>query len=422
MNVAFFTDSYRPQVNGMVKHIDDVSKRMADLGHSVIIFAPGKKTFRIENMSKNLKIVRVPSVRFLQYEGYRIPKPMLKKISSIFERSNVDIIHAHSPFILGMMGLVMSKLYSIPIIGTYHTLLPEYFPHITKGKYYGIVKKIGEFPTQTYTKFIYSKFDRVVAPSNEIKRFLESCGIKRVVCIPNGIDIKCFECGKGSLNRVKKKYRIPKDKKILLYVGRVSFEKKLNVLLEALKLIEDQDVFLLVAGSGPSLEEYKKTAKALRLKNVRFVGYVKDELLPAVYRCSDIFVSPSDTETQGITFIEAMTCGLPVIGMRARGAKDVIKDWQNGLLVKPNDAVDMAIKISILVNNEGMVKSIGKRNRREAKQYSIEKSTQQLLHLYKKMRVKLGKPHPLFMAINWMLHPYKLTKPAVQKLFRRKTR
>ena len=381
MKIAMFTDTYKPQINGVVTHIEEISNFFVKRGHKITIFAPGTGKFKIRKLSTNFEIVKVWSIPFYLYKGYRIPMTRLKNISKIFEEEPFDIIHIQTPAIMGIIGSLMSKRFSIPIVGTYHTLLPEFFPYITKGKFQDIIKKLSGHPVNRYTKFVYSRLNYTIVPSNEIKKYIESCGVKNVVCIPNGINLKIKKTEKIDI----RKYNIPKNKKLLLFVGRMSFEKRVNILLKSMKYLEDEDVFLALVGSGPYLKKYKELAKKIKLKNVKFFGYVKDEILYSIYNSADIFVSPSDSEVHPMTFLEAMAFGLPIIGVNKCGAKDVIKDGFNGFVAKPRNSVDLAVKITKLISNEKLIEKFSNNSKKMIKQYSIENTGKKLLELYKKL-------------------------------------
>ena len=383
MRIAIFTDTYKPHKDGVVTHIEDIIKFLTDKGHEITLFVPGKNKFQIKQISKNMELIELYSIPLCVYKGYRIPIAGLKKIKEIFKNKKFDLIHTHSPFALGITGLYISKHFSIPIVGTYHTMIPEYAPYLLNGNFKNVLKKVSGYPSKKYTKFIYSKLSSTITPSNEIKKYLETCGLKNVVCIPNGINPNKFKNSK-KINLCKK-YKLPENNKILLFVGRMGFEKKIEVLLKSMKYLEEEKVFLLLSGSGPYLKKYKEIAKKLKLKNVKFLGYVKDELLHSLYLSSDIFVSPSDTETQGITFLEAMNAGLPIIGVNKFGAKEVVKTGINGLLAKPEDSKDLAVKIKKLVDNEKLIKRFSNNSKKIAKNYYINKTSKKLLELYKKL-------------------------------------
>ncbi len=386
MRIAIFTDTYKPHRDGVVTHIEDITKFFTGKGHEITLFTPGKNKFQVKQISKNLEVVELHSIPFYVYKDYRIPIAGIQKIKKIFKNKKFDLIHIHSPFTSGITGLYISKKFSIPIVGTYHTLLPEYAPYLLNGKLKNVLKKLGQHPSKKYTKFIYSKLDCTIAPSKEIKKYLESCGLKNVVWIPNGINPDKFKNSKKI--DLAKKYNLPEDKKLLLFVGRMGFEKKVDVLLKSMKYLEDEKVFLILSGSGPYLKKYKEIARKLKLKNVRFLGYVKDEILPLLYFNSDIFVSPSDSEVHPITFLEAMCAGLPLIGVNKRGAKEMITHNVNGFLAKPGDSRDLAVKIKKLINDEKLIKKFSKNSKKIIKNYYIEKTSKKLIELYKRLYKK----------------------------------
>ena len=155
------------------------------------------------------------------------------------------------------------------------------------------------------------------------------------------------------------------------------------MLLEAFKMIEREDRVLVIAGSGPHINNVKKLAKALEIRNVIFTGFLKD--ISAAYAASDMFVSASDSETFGLTFIEAMHTGIPVIGVRRLGPKELIGEGKNGLLVNPGDISGLAAAMEELLDDPVLRKRIGKQAREHSKKYSLENSIRKTVGLYKKL-------------------------------------
>jgi 1,2-diacylglycerol 3-alpha-glucosyltransferase len=232
----------------------------------------------------------------------------------------------------------------------------------------------------------------VTAPTQELTNELKSYGLHNVINIPNGIDFKKLKCRKSEINEFKKQHMIPSDKKIILYLGRVSFEKRLKQLVEAFKKIESNDTCLVIAGSGPHIEEIKKLCEKMRVKNIRFTGFVKNPAL--AYSCADVFVSASDSETFGLTFVEAMYFGLPVIGVRKFGPKELIKEGKVGFLVEPNDPNELARAIERIVSNDRIRREMGLEAKKTAKKYSIENSVKKMLEIYKKLAVNYPRLKP----------------------------
>jgi glycosyltransferase involved in cell wall biosynthesis len=385
MRICYFTDTYEPQVNGVVTAINGLVKEISKK-NKVVIFAPGNKKFDVEEKNSRLSIIRVPSVEFYPYPGYKIAKPYLRKIHNFFDRFNFDIVHIQTPASLGIVGLGLAKIHHIPTVATYHTLIPEYFPHLTKYKGKEIMKFLGEILGKKYTTSFYSRVDITITPSKEIAKILKKWGVKNVISIPNGIDLKHFSI-KISKSDARRKLKLPLNKKIFLYLGRISFEKKLEILLKAFTIIEKRynDVLLVIAGDGPQKSHYEEFARKLKLRNVLFLGYVEDKYLPLIYKSADFFVSPSPTETQGLTFIEAMVCGLPLIGVNAKGSKEIITENKCGLLARSNSPYSLANKMQILLENKKLVQQFRKTCIRRSKYYSIENTGAEHLKIYKKL-------------------------------------
>jgi glycosyltransferase involved in cell wall biosynthesis len=387
MKIAVFTDSYLPQVNGVVTYLSN-SIRLLSKNNEVVLFAPGSMRLRVERPSKNLKIYWIPAVPFPFYEGYRISSVNYKRVSGLLDRERPDIVHAHAPVVLGLQGMIAAKRRKIPVVATYHTHFPDYLPHLLNGKLPAPFSRISDYTVKKMIKHAFRLADAVTAPTHELVRELRSYGVRNAVYLPNGVDLKSFKSTAKKKAAFRKRYRIPSDKKVVLYLGRVSFEKKLDLLLKAFKMIEDDSKVLVIAGAGPYVEGFRNLAEALELENVVFTGYLKD--ITAAYACADIFVSPCDCETFGLTFIEAMHMGLPVIGVRRLGPKELIEDGKNGLLVKPGSIRGLAKAMERLLGDARLRRRIAKGAKESSKRYSLENSVGRTLKLYRRL-AKVGR-------------------------------
>jgi 1,2-diacylglycerol 3-alpha-glucosyltransferase len=295
---------------------------------------------------------------------------------------NLDIVHSHGPFAAGWYALFTSKiLKKCPLINTYHTDLVKYSGHL-----------IGGFQAERFTKgfagavwwFInryYNYSDVVVTPSKTLQRDLITHGLKPPVYpLPNMISDVFFnlKISKAELtefeNNFKEKYSIPKENRIVTYCGRVSFEKKLEVVLKGYTDIEKahKDATLVIIGDGPHLRAYKNQAQELGLKNVVFTGFVTHTKLPYYYQLGEFMVTPSDTETQGLTVIEAMSQSKPVIGVNEGGVRDYIDNYKNGILVEPNNVEEFKKAILYYLDNPSEAKKMGKTAKESAMTCSPE--------------------------------------------------
>ncbi len=383
MKIAVMTDTYHPQKNGVVVFLQDLLTELPKYAE-VFVVAPGEnKTKTTSEQFNGTRTYWGPAYPFPLYEGYKISKIRRRKITEIIKKEKPDIVHLHAPVLLGMKGLVVAKKMGIPVVATHHTHLPDYIPHLSKGLLKGRMAVLAKLPAQKIMKMLYSKADVVTAPTEALKTELERYGIKNAECVPNGISFAKF----GNIRKdVREVYHIPKSAPVILFIGRISFEKKIDVVLSAFKhvLKKNPNAYLVIGGTGPYLEDHKRIAGALELKNVVFTGFVPDDLLPSLYSTADIFVSASDTETFGLTFVEAMHFGLPVVGVNKFGAADVVTK-ETGFLVEPGDSRKIAGRINLLLKNRKLRKKLGDAGRVEAEKYKIEEVTKTFMELYNRL-------------------------------------
>lgn len=281
----------------------------------------------------------VPSIAFPLYPDYNLSLPLQKKILRRLKEYQPDVVYVNSPCTLGYMGIKISKKLGIPVVATYHTHFPTYLRYYKLNMFEGLVWK--------YIWHFYNQCDAVFVPSLSVVRNLQEKGINNCVFLSHGVDTNVFSPDKADKNW-KRKLNL-ENKKVVLFVGRIVKEKNLDVLAEAIQILNQKrdDFHLVVAGSGPYLEEYRA-----RIKNSTFLGHLYTEELAVTYASSDIFVFPSVTETFGNVILEAMASGLPPVVAKSFGASELINDFQNGLLAVENSAVSLAEKIEFLLDND----------------------------------------------------------------------
>lgn len=314
------------------------------------------------------------------------PVRSMKKI--IKKEKRFDIIHTHSPFCQGWYAMFYRKLLKCPMVTTFHTHLPEYVGHLLMGLFEEKVKRVLYEPTWQIVRQQYNQYDAILTPSKMMRRELEQHGVKPVIDVPNSISPLFFQTEEAIRKKraiaFRKRFNIPVDAKLLMYVGRIAFEKRLEVLLKAFKTLHERydNLYLAIVGDGPQLGMYKNKARKLELKDYVFTGYVHHRQLAGVYSAGDIFISPSDTETQGLTFIESMSQGTPVIGVNSRGIADYVKNNQNGLLtqtLKPDEFVKL---ISYSLDNPEKLQTIIKNGHETAKNYTYFGFKKRLMEAY----------------------------------------
>jgi glycosyltransferase involved in cell wall biosynthesis len=355
MKIVFFTDTYYPQINGVVKSIELFSKQLRKLGNEVHIFCP-------DGIPKEKYIHPISSSEFKNYPEYRVGLPTFKIIKEI-KKINPDVIHIHSPFTIGLIGMSIAKILKIPIVATYHTLFSEYFSYTGSSSF---KKEI----VDKYAKCFFDRTSIVIVPSKPIKDLLKT---KRPVkVLPTPLDLK-----------ITKNNKKMNSKLAILHVGRLCKEKKIDIILKAFaRICKKINANLIITSDGPDKERLERLCKKLEIEsNVTFTGYISDKKLSELYSSSDVFVSASDTETQGLVILEAMANGCPVIARDALGFKDFIENGKNGILFNTED--ELIKNISLIKRDSKLRNELIKNGHETVRKFNISNYVKKMEDIYK---------------------------------------
>lgn len=368
MKIAIFTDTYYPQINGVTNTISKLENYFKRNHIEYKIFAPD---YNVKEKLTNVETFY--SIKLLLYPECRLSMVRSSRVNELLLDYKPDLIHVVTEFNMGWAGMTYALRNNIPSISTYTTNFSQYL------KYY----KLDMFTKAAwdYMKWFHNQSDLTVCPSNDTKKLLIEKGISNVGIWGRGIDSIKFSPEKRS-DSLRKELGV-EDKVMLLYVGRVSLEKDLDILFEAYGQIRNEygdKVSLVVTGDGPMLDKYKSDNK-----DVIFTGYLKGEALSQLYASSDIFAFPSSSETLGNVVLEAMASEIPVVGVNSGGVKDNIVDGYNGLLSKPQDVKSFKQGIKILIDNEDYRIQIGKNARKFALNKDWDKIFEKLIHQYEEV-------------------------------------
>jgi len=361
MRIGFFTDTFLPQTNGVVTAITGIGSELVRRKHEVMVFCP--KT-NIDNF-EGIKVFSYPAVKFRPYPDFMIAVPQGRDLVP-----ELDLVHTHSPFTMGVFGWRVSRWQKIPRVATFHTLLSEYSRYASRIG--GILLKP---VTWEYCRVYYNRHKRVVVPSKVLKGVLRKHHIRKPISvIPSGIDTSFYRpIGKERARRVLK---IERGDRVFLSLGRLGYEKSVDFIIKAFREVDGK---LIVAGRGPAEKKLKELRDRLGLRRkVKFVGLVPEGLKPFYYSAADAFVIASRTETQGLVVIEAMACGCPVIGARALAIPEVVNDGRNGFLFDPHDPANLS---QILAGYE-LKKSMSREAIKTGRKFSTKECAKKLEELY----------------------------------------
>jgi len=374
IKIGFFSDSYRPYVSGVVRSIDTFKNELEKIGHEVYIFAPSYK-----NVEKEPRVYRFPAIPSPTNKEFTLAIPFSLPIFKKIQELRLDIIHTHSPFILGALAAILCRIFKIPLVFTYHTLYEHYVHYIPIGR------NLARWLVIKYTNFYCNRCALVVVPTETVAESLHQRKIRTpLIVIPTGINLDEFK-KEVSPDWLKKNYNIDRTNlKILLSVGRMGPEKNIIFLLRAFQKIQldfPQTILLLVGG-GPYLEEYQQLTEKMGIeKKVIFTGNLGREAIVNCYKSADIFVFASLTESQGIVLAEAKAAGLPIVAIKAGGVGNMVKDKEDGYLVEENLEI-FAEKTVYLLKNELLYHQMSKNALKNVIELSSQKSAQKLSEAY----------------------------------------
>lgn len=373
MRIAIMTDSYRPTTDGVVTAVLVTRRVLEELGHTVFIIAPDPGS---EYREEGVYYFR--AIKFKTYEGYYVPIFPSDK-TELIRKLNPDVIHIRGVAFMALKGLIASHNTKVPTVLTYDTMVTDVIDQYSPVR---LPKETLAKLASVYLRQMLKRPDAVAVPTPSTGRELtEGLGVRprRLEIIPTGIDTDRFTRSDNG-PAVRKKYGL-EGKKIVIFVGRLSFEKNVDLVIRSLKLLDENVVFLVV-GQGPAMESLKKLAddEGLAGRTV-FAGYVFDQDLVDHYSCADAFVSASVFETQGFTVQEAMSCGLPVACGNGRAFTDFITDGENGYLFDLNEEnCAGAIKSALDAPGRLLEKSM-----ETALSYGLKPTTDRLVKLYEEV-------------------------------------
>lgn len=371
LRIGFFTEIYRPVVNGVVASVDTLADGLRARGHEVSCFAPSMPG----GAQSAGDVFRLPSLPLPNGTQYRLTLPLVGRRNRNAVIKHLAVIHAHSLFLTGWAGLHYARRFGMPIVYTYHTQLEayaHYVPFDTNATRFAAVQL-----TRTYCNLV----DAVVAPTSAIAAHLREIGVEaRIEIVPSGIDVDRFAAGRRD-ETLRRRLGVPQNGRLILSVSRLAPEKNLTLLLRAFAELRDPAALLVIAGDGPQREELERLAGELHVADrLVFLGVVAREALPDLYASADAFVFSSTTETQGLVLSEALAAGAFVIAADAQPNREVLGDAAR--IVAPNVA-DFSQALREIAPVPDAIAAA--RAKAAARRFAVARQVDRMLGLYREL-------------------------------------
>ena len=385
MRIGIFTETYSPYISGLVTSEVMLKKALEKLGHEVYVVTANLEDFhyRYDEEEHVLKIPGIPTGIYDSRLTSIYPVRAVNKIKSW----NLDVIHSQTEFAIGTFARLLSKQLNIPLVHTYHTMYEDYIHYITKGYFNRSSKKIVEYLTLFYCDKTVSEL--IVPTKKTYDLFKEKYGVDRnIYIIPTGIEIERFYKDKidsKKIDELRQKLGFNEDDFIGAFIGRLGQEKNVVFLLDVVKELKDKlpkFKFLLV-GDGPDFDEYKKLIKKYHIEDrVVMTGKVPWEEVPYYYHLSNIFLTASHTETQGLTVIEAMASGSVPVCIKDESFENSVIDKEDGMIF--NDKKECKDIIINFYNDRNLLNKISEQGIKNSEKFSSKYFAESVLKVYNK--------------------------------------
>ena len=379
MKILLTSDMYENQINGVSGSVITLRDELRKKGHDVRVLTLSKDSE--SKMEKTDYLIGSFPVPF--YPDTRQTLHFKDKLIKEIIKWNPDIVHIQTEFSIGKIAKKIAKACNSPIINTSHTLYEDYTGYIIPSK------RLGRIIARKFTRSSYADSKAVIAPSDKIKNLLTKYGISAPIhIIPTGIDLDRFKKKVHLIEKstLKAKLNIPNKAKVIISIGRIAKEKNLDEIIDFMPdLIEkDKNIILLIGGDGPYKKQIELKVKKLGIeKYVRFTGMIPPKNTYKYYQLGDLFVCASTSETQGITYIEALACSLPLVCRYDKCLDGVIESGKNGYTY--NNKQEYIKYIDKILHNPLLHHKLKNNALTSSKKFSKEKFGDDVEKLYKEV-------------------------------------
>ena len=357
LRVMIVTDQYEPMVGGVPTVTKDLARGLDGRGHAVAVIAPSetRRGGRVVGGSgTGVAVDYRGAVAWPWYEGQRLGMLSLARAGELISAFAPDVVHVHSPLTLGVAAGTAARRRHVPVVYTNHYLPLNVWPASvrTPGGSAGPAARVRDAAFYAVVGGFANRCDLVTAPTVTALRLLRGHGLRAPSqAVSNGVDLERFAPGPPD-EALRSRYGLPAGRPVILSVGRLSPEKRADVLIAAVARIGGSDTespLLVLAGAGPDEQRLRSLARHYGAADrVLFTGFVPDADLPGLYRAADVFAIASQAELQSLVTMAAMASGLPVVAVDAGALAELVHPGENGFLARPGRASEIADCLDLL--------------------------------------------------------------------------
>lgn len=377
LRIAMFSESYLPRISGVAHSIHAVTRGLRDLGHRVLIAAPRYSGYTDEDPD----VVRFPSVRPPQDREFPLGLPYSRAVWRRLEDVELDVVHSHSPFLMGGAGARLARRRRLPLVFTHHTLYDEYVHYAPF-----VSPRVSAPAVRAYVRRFANRCQAVVVPSRTVETRLRTQGVTtRIECIPTAA-LESDAAAHRDASGARAAFDLPLGPPVVVTASRLAKEKSVDLVLSAFATVRTtHDAVLLVVGGGPEEEKLRAVAQSLGIaRDVIFTGLLPHPRALDCMATGALFLYASQTETQGLVVVEAMALGLPVVAVDAGGIADAVRDGETGFLT-PVDPAALAAKVRVLLDDPVRARQMGERGREASAAFTMPVIAAQLAALYESL-------------------------------------
>jgi len=396
MKILMMTNTYTPVIGGVEESIRAFTNRFRKQGHEVLIVAP-----EFEGVPEHEEgVIRIPAIQKFNRSDFSVNLPIPGLLSKLMNDFKPDVVHSHHPFLIGDMALRLCGQYGIPLVFTYHTMFEEYVHYLPFHS-----ERVKRFVVELSAGYA-NLADRVIVPSQSVYDVLLERGVDVPIdIIPTGVDTKRF--ADGNSQKTRKQFGIPDDAFVVGHLGRLTPEKNLEFLSEAVaEFVKRKDnAHFLVVGKGPLGAKIKNIFDRYNIsERLHLTGVLQDQDVVDGYHAMNVFAFASYTETQGLVLTEAMAAGVPIVAVDAPGVREAVNDYKNGRLIPKQDKGNFVAALSWCFDRSSAEFGELKKNAQKgAENCSIELCAQRVMNIYESTKTGeyalCDKKHGLWSAV-----------------------